>query len=555
MTSKYLIRFERMIGPSPHKRAGLVRLRDEAPGPDPVGRAWVERMIALHTEAGTPVLAPLALDAEIGEAAACLCRPCWLVAPFEVDVTAEGVELLVADPFDVAGYVAGQVATRALPRVATLALMNLVRAEDAPGLVRDLCPHVMMVLDEAGALAVRVREEDVSQTVRALGGRAAVHLLGDHTAGLVITRSGPGPRPVNDNHFDKPPKVSAAAAVTPATVGSPDRLTAYSCFAGGGGLDIGFAQEGFEIVGANEVQETIADVYEANLGGKVHRGSIVDLSSRDVGSPTIIFGGPPCQSFSRGGNRLGTADSRGRLIFDFLNLVCECAPLAFVMENVPALATDHEAAFREVLEMAERGGYVTSHAVLLASDYGVPQNRRRLFLVGYHRSLGVAFDFAAVKKVYPRPTLIDAIGDLKWQAMPWDGRREGLTGHEYLADGFGPQFMASNRVRGWLEQSNTAVANYRSVPLHPMAYPPRFACWRDFMVNRTTGTAHRRVTPREVARIQTFPDWYDPCVRGLPTAYKLLGNAVPPRLAQAIAAVIRNDLERVLRVPQVGSAA
>lgn len=173
--------------------------------------------------------------------------------------------------------------------------------------------------------------------------------------------------------------------------------TAISIFSGAGGMDLGFLQAGFDIRLAIEIDPSCCETLRRNLKDAViMEGDINSISPAEIsklsgllpGEIDCIFGGPPCQSFSLAGRREGTNDERGRLVFRFIELVRSLRPKTFVLENVKGMVNwqggivlrEIENMFADRLETGER--YVVQHSVLNAADYGVPQSRERVFIVG-----------------------------------------------------------------------------------------------------------------------------------------------------------------------------
>ena len=210
-----------------------------------------------------------------------------------------------------------------------------------------------------------------------------------------------------------------------------------SLFSGAGGMDIGFENAGFETVVAVEFDPSCCDTLRANRPHlKVIQGDVSSIKTEDILLAAnlkpleagLVIGGPPCQSFSLAGKRLGMDEPRGRLVLDFIRIVREALPVAFVMENVKGMSNwQNGAALRAIEEelsdpisyMDKTYQYVIQHKVLNAANFGVPQFRERIFLVG--NRLGKEFSF-------PRPThkesngQVDLFGNgqLKNYISAWD---------------------------------------------------------------------------------------------------------------------------------------
>lgn len=321
-------------------------------------------------------------------------------------------------------------------------------------------------------------------------------------------------------------------------------LPMISLFAGAGGMDIGFERAGFRTVWANEYDKNIAPSYRGYFPDVVFDNRSIslvpdtDLPKNIVG----IIGGPPCQSWSEAGARRGLADSRGQLFFEYLRVIRQTQPLFFVAENVHGLihARNLES-FRQIIKTFEAEGYVVNWKLLKASDYGVPQDRERVFIVGYQQALGKRFEFPQPLK--EKPTLRDAIGDLADLPLGSDK----VKNHELIESGYSPIFLSRNRVRGWDEQSYTILAMDRHIPFHPQAPKMIKVPGEELRVFvKGQESLYRRLTVRECARIQTFPDDYEFVYSNIRQAYKMIGNAVPVNLAYWVAKRIKDDLSSLL---------
>lgn len=256
-----------------------------------------------------------------------------------------------------------------------------------------------------------------------------------------------------------------------------------SFFAGAGGLDRGFESAGFEVVWANEYDKTIWDTYRFNFPTTIlDTRSIVDVLPEDVPSCDGMIGGPPCQSWSEAGALRGIEDRRGQLFFEYIRLLRAKRPLFFLAENVSGISfSRHSVAFERILTNFADIGYNVSYYLLNANDFGVPQDRERVIIVGYLAQYGKHFVPPAGNEY--RPTLKDAIWDLRRNVVPaLEKNRKNpkvkVPNHEYFVGGFSSIFMSRNRVRPWHRPSFTIQAGGRHAPLHPQA-PEMIAVAKD----------------------------------------------------------------------------
>jgi len=328
-------------------------------------------------------------------------------------------------------------------------------------------------------------------------------------------------------------------------------MNIISLFSGAGGLDLGFEQAGFKTIWANEYDKDIWETFEKNFSKTtLDRRSIVNVPSDEIPETLGLIGGPPCQSWSEGGKLRGIADARGQLFFEFIRVLRDKKPLFFLAENVSGmLASRHSEALANIKKHFTDSGYKLSFQLLNAHDYGVPQDRKRVFFIGFREDLNIEFKFP--KPLEKRLFLEDVIDDLKDSALPAQNKTYSngsaceLFNHEYMTGGFSSMYMSRNRVRDWKEPSFTIQAGGRHAPLHPQA--PKMELVekdkRKFVEGKEE--LYRRLTIRECARIQTFPDTHKFYYKNLTAGYKMVGNAVPPNLAYVLAESIMEQLSEL----------
>lgn len=343
-------------------------------------------------------------------------------------------------------------------------------------------------------------------------------------------------------------------------------------FAGVGGLSLGFENSGFDVVLANEYDPSIAASYEENhKGTKMICGDITSLDlqktfSDYAGKVDVIIGGPPCQGFSQKGQRKTIHDERNFLFKYYVKVVELVQPSYFVMENVPNLLTAEGGCFRkEIEELFNSMGYQLKMGVLNASDYGVPQNRRRAVIIG--KRGGEAPDLPLPKNT--GVTIWDAISDLAYL-----NSGEGEETQSYRNE---PQSEYQKKLRaGSTILHNHVATKHSPVALERLAMIPPNAgkevlpeehltksiysgTWTRMRKDEISVTIttrfdtpssgkfthpflDRAITVREAARIQSFPDSFR-FIGNKGSQMKQVGNAVPPLLAGAIAEVIMKDIK------------
>ena len=323
-----------------------------------------------------------------------------------------------------------------------------------------------------------------------------------------------------------------------------------SFFAGAGGLDLGFQKAGFDVVWANEYDKEIWETYEKNHKNTIlDKRSIVDIPSNEVPDCDGIIGGPPCQSWSEAGSKRGIADKRGQLFYEFMRILADKRPKFFLAENVSGMLLPmHKDALANIKQMFTDIGYDLSFQLLNVSDFGVPQDRKRVFFIGYRNDLGIKFQFPKCSTIENKITLKDTIIDLKDNVLPakegnyTNGDKCKIRNHEYMIGGFSSMYMSRNRVRSWDEVSFTIQAGGRHAPIHPQAPKMNFIEQniREFVKGKDH--LYRRLSVRECARIQTFPDDFIFYYKSVVAGYKMIGNAVPVEMAKVLGLKIFYDL-------------
>ena len=317
-----------------------------------------------------------------------------------------------------------------------------------------------------------------------------------------------------------------------------------SLFAGAGGMDLGFEKAGFDVIWANEYDKTIWATYEANHKTPLDKRDIKRVLSNEIPDCDGIIGGPPCQSWSEAGALRGINDSRGKLFYEFIRILRDKRPKFFVAENVSGMLADiHRDAVKNIIKHFKDAGYNVNMQLLNAADYNVPQDRKRVFYIGFRNDLNVNYQFPTGNN--HKLTLKDAIWDIKNNALPAKASNKTNNGdcevsnHEYMIGGFSTIFMSRNRVRSWGEQSFTIQAGGRHAPLHPQAPKMLFIEQNKRIFVPGKEDLYRRLSVRECARVQTFPDDFIFEYNNLADGYKMIGNAVPVNMAFAIAKSIK----------------
>ncbi len=303
------------------------------------------------------------------------------------------------------------------------------------------------------------------------------------------------------------------------------KLKVASFFCGCGGTDVGllggfnfqgkhYDSNNMEIVYANDIDPNACEIFEKNFGVKPDNRDIRTVKSEEIPEFDILTGGFPCQSFSivaQNPIRLGIKDERGMLFFEMCRILRERQPKCFIAENVKGILTANKrSAFPLIVKEFEDSGYDVKYSILNSANYGVPQKRERVIIVGFRKDLNVDFTFPDMVfdnegDYVPLSTIIEEIVDEKYFFS-----EKAVAGMMKNRDA-----MNKGRAQDITKPCNTVGAHLAKVSLN--STDPVLM----------VGGRYRRFTPREVARIQSFPESFELC--GSESAqYRALGNAIPP---------------------------
>ena len=337
-------------------------------------------------------------------------------------------------------------------------------------------------------------------------------------------------------------------------------IKVVSLFSGGGGLDMGFKQAGYELLWAIDNNKDAVASYQKNVDGNIIWGDITEADKSMIPKADVVIGGPPCQSFSLAGSR-HCDDARGRLVWSYLDVIKTVSPKAFLFENVTGLLSAKDAKGNSILDnlldQFTDLGYNVTWEKVNAADYGVPQLRKRVIVVGLKNG---KFAFPettnsenSLDGKKPYVTVSEAIGDL-----PPAGQGD-ITEHDYppmskldeyichhVKPGGNymdlPDDVPSNRIKRLKREGGHTTCYGRMLPDRP-AYTintyfnrPNVGCNIHYKYDRL-------ITLREAMRLQTFPDSYKFECTSQQNKRLIVGNAVPPKLAYALALQLKNYLD------------
>lgn len=354
-----------------------------------------------------------------------------------------------------------------------------------------------------------------------------------------------------------------------------------SLFSGGGGLDLGFVAEDYNIIWAIDNNMNAVTTYKKNLGNHIICDDINKIDINIVPHADVVIGGPPCQSFSLAGKR-DVDDERGQLVWRYIHIIDHIKPKAFVFENVTGLLSAKNANGEKVIELLKiafkKIGYNVTQKIMNAADYGVPQRRKRVILVGLRTG----------EFVFPEPThseeglhlkkyisVEDALGDLpqptfdenglvEFYCHPLNDYQRYMRNGNFVSEHFFPQMseldkyiikhvkpggnymdippdVASERIRRLQREGGHTTCYGRMHPLKP-SYTINTYFNRPNVGCNIHYKEDRLITVREALRLQSFPDDYKIVSTSKQGRNLIVGNAVPPLLARVIANCLKKYL-------------
>lgn len=320
------------------------------------------------------------------------------------------------------------------------------------------------------------------------------------------------------------------------------KLKVASFFCGCGGTDVGllgdfvyqgkhYASNKMEIVYANDIDPNACAIFEKNFGVTPDSRDIREVKSDEIPEFDILTGGFPCQSFSivaQNPVRLGIKDERGKLFFEMCRVLREKQPKCFIAENVKGLMTaNKKSAFPLILKEFEDSGYDVRYTILNSANYGVPQKRERVIIVGFRKDLNVDF-------VFPQTVIENEEDFVPLQTIIQENVDEKYFFSEKAVAGMmkNRESMNKGRAQDITKPCNTVGAHLAKVSLN--STDPVL------MVNGR----YRRFTPREVARIQSFPENFE-LIGSEAAQYRALGNAIPPVMFWYVANEVAKQMYNV----------
>lgn len=296
-----------------------------------------------------------------------------------------------------------------------------------------------------------------------------------------------------------------------------EKLKYIDLFCGIGGFRIAFEEACVEnniqpeCVFSSDIDKYAQDSYEANFGERPH-GDITEIDEKDIPDHDILFAGFPCQPFSIIGQMKGLNDTRGTLFFDIARILKEKRPKAFILENVKQLVGhDGGKTLKVILRSLRDLGYHVQYSVLNALDFGLPQKRERIVIIGHEEP--IMFTFPDPEKPYK------ALVDILEKNVD-----ERFYASEHIKNKRKKKHQSSYYPSIWHENKSGNICSY------PYSCALRAGASHNYLLVN----GERRLTPREMFRLQGFPDWYEIVVSDA-QAKKQAGNAVPVKMIKAVA--------------------
>lgn len=356
------------------------------------------------------------------------------------------------------------------------------------------------------------------------------------------------------------------------------KLKVVSLFSGCGGLDFGLEQAGYNVVWANDIEKSVIETYNHNIGNIVE-SDIREISTDDIPDCDVITAGFPCQPFSSAGNRKGLKDEDGNLFEECIRIIDAKNPKVVIFENVRGILSikniDGSSLIDTIVYLLENlnPGYNVTYKLLKSSDYGVPQQRYRVIFVGIRKDIGKYFDFPEPTSSSDDPSLtveniINVPEGTANKNDIWNFSPQSKKLIPYINEGGSWKNIPYEVLPPRLKRIKDNMKKYRA---------PNF--YRRFARSEINGTITAAATPencgiihpledrrysvREIARIQSFPDDFVFLGNSIPAKYRMIGNAVPPKLGRVIGESIiallqskdtdYNDLDESLTINSEGN--
>lgn len=363
--------------------------------------------------------------------------------------------------------------------------------------------------------------------------------------------------------------------------------TVVSLFSGGGGLDLGFINAGYDVLWAIDNNQNAVNTYKANIGDHIKCADITKENIDLIPKADVVIGGPPCQSFSLAGMR-NVEDARGQLIWQYMRIIEKIKPKAFVFENVTGLLSAKNSNKEKIVDLLKKAfqdiGYSVEMNILNAADFGVPQKRKRVIIVGLKGNRKFVFPSpthgVGDDSLKPYVTVADALDDLpnattdenknvpyrsnpKTEYQELMRRNTGKVVSEHFMPTLSdldkyiishvkpggnymdiPKDVNSKRIQRLQRDGGHTTCYGRMLPNEP-SYTINTYFNRPNVGCNIHYSQDRLITVREALRLQSFPDSYQIISTSKQGRNLIVGNAVPPLLAEVIAKKLKEELDSI----------
>jgi DNA (cytosine-5)-methyltransferase 1 len=305
-----------------------------------------------------------------------------------------------------------------------------------------------------------------------------------------------------------------------------EKMKVVSLFSGAGGLDLGFMKAGFEVIWANDFDEDACKTYAHNIGEHIIHGNISSISSDLIPDCDVVIGGFPCQGFSQANLKRSNDDDRNQLYLEFLRIVTDKKPKYFVAENVRGiLSLDNGNAIKKIIDDFQNAGYQIQYQLFNTADYGVPQTRFRVIIIGIRNDIDHEYTF-------PLPTHISPTKKNPLGLKHWISISEALTN---IKDPEEDTQNLKNHIYSQYKVTNRNFTGHRETdPNKPSPTILARGNGKGGVCAIQHPKNHRRMSIRESALIQTFPIDFE-FSGSMTSCYRQVGNAVPVLFAETIA--------------------
>jgi DNA (cytosine-5)-methyltransferase 1 len=302
-------------------------------------------------------------------------------------------------------------------------------------------------------------------------------------------------------------------------------MRVVSLFSGAGGLDLGLINSGHEIIWANDIFLDAAETYRRNIGDHIDTRDICEIPSHEIPHADVVVGGFPCQGFSVANWGRHSSDPRNKLYRELVRVVRDKQPKFFIGENVKGLTSmEKGAVLRQIVSDFEDCGYSVKWHLVNSADYGVPQFRKRVIIIGVRNDLG----FTMPEK--PIETHADPLVAVALKRKPWLSVGSALM---HIPEPEDAPWIANHTGSKYKLRFNGHLGHRFIEPARPAPTVTARGDEKGGVVVLHHPGNHRRMTVRELAAVQSFPDDFE--FFGTTTSgYRQIGNAVPPKLGLAI---------------------